>query len=562
MAKSINFKAFKGYPFTIKATGKGYFDFSNSYFKNQNSDLNLDSEIKPYSLNDYGSVKFVEPSQSAATIISEASMTPNCMSLNENRSVMLPFRGEKYYDVGYKEPLYINNGCIISDNNIVTGFSETNKISIDKTFPSNVTTASILTKANFFNKDSHNCLFGRNNRSGISIIVRNFDSKFIFACWTNVWHWNSETPVIELNKDYWFKVVWDGTNLTGYMLADDLYTKDTLPELDSWTQCWQNQVNIFNDAKFDIGYAYYSTSEYLKGSLDLGNTEIMVNDDLFWNMNSSKLESTDCYGNLYDYIDTGAEKTLGCWFAERNSDKERFLLLTDKAKLSIGGYTTRWLADKTIPAHDVYDYSETVVQGGVNKSYTLNGGTLADKKDAVTNFGSASNYVSLDCAFPENAGLWEFVTHVKFVGSVGDSRFLVSDQTNSSGHFGIALGTNSSGYVWVFLSSTGDNYNITSATTGSTHFEADKDYWVKLQFTGTQYSVYVSTTPNFIETPEITIESTEHVFTNGADMVIGIHGDVTSPTNMVQYLRDTYLKTNGNKMLWKLQYSVPHWSKK
>ena len=53
MTKQINFEAFKGFPFTVKVIGKGYFDFTNSYFKSQDSVINLTSDLKPYVLEYY-----------------------------------------------------------------------------------------------------------------------------------------------------------------------------------------------------------------------------------------------------------------------------------------------------------------------------------------------------------------------------------------------------------------------------------------------------------------------------------------------------------------------------
>ena len=462
MTKQINFEAFKGFPFTVKAIGKGYFDFTNSYLKSQDSVINLTSDLKPYVLDSYGKVEYFAPAESSATIDSYASMTPNYKKLSENKSVMLPFRSEVYEKVGYTIPGYINSGCTISDDNIATGFSTSNKIALDETFPSEISTLELIIKAQFNPSSGHSVLFGKEGSPESTITVRD-SGGFKFNSYYGSWQTTS-SPDIELNKWYWFKVIWNGTNLIGYLLEDNSYNLETLPETTSWIECWKYNTNIFLNNKFNFGYNSQASDEYCKGSIDLANTKIIVNDKVFWDINSVVIKHQNCFGNLYNYVDNGSEKTLGCWFAENQETFDKFFILTDLEKLSMEGFTTRWLKNITIPEHDVYDYSETVVPDGQYKSYTANGGVTVDSDLVATNFGSWENYLSMDCRLPENSMNWEFVMKVNSDYYSNYTRFLVSDPVDGSGHFGIALGCNDSSQIQIFLSSDGSGYNITFAT--------------------------------------------------------------------------------------------------
>ena len=556
MTKQINFEAFKGFPFTVKATGKGYFDFTNSYFRSQDSIINLTSDLKPYVLDNYGKVEYMGPVESSATIDSYASMTPNYKELSKNKSVMLPFRSEMYENVGYTVPNYTNQGCTVSDDNIATGFSTSNKIALNEAFPSEISTLELIIKAQFNSSSGHSTLFGKEGSPETTIAIQD-SGEFKFNLYCRSWQTTS-SPNIELNKWYWFKVIWNGTNLIGYLLEDNSYNLETLPETTSWIECWKYDTNIFLNSKFNFGYNPGTTGEYCKGSIDLANTKIVVNDKVFWDINSVVIKHQNFFGNLYNYVDNGSEKTLGCWFAENQKTFEKFLILTDLEKLSMEGFTTRWLKNITIPEHDVYDYSETVIPGGQYKSYTANGKVTVDSNLMVTNFGSRQNYLSMDCRLPENSMNWEFVMKVNSDSYSSSTRFLVSDPVNSSGHLGISLECTSSSQIHLFLSSDGSNYNIYAP--GRKQLQVNKDYWIKLAFNGSRYVVSISEDgQNFIN--DITVESSTPVFSPEGPLEIGVHGSACLSTNAKVYLKDTYLKVDDN-MFWKVGYKIPVWTKK
>ena len=555
MTKQTNFEAFKGFPFTVKATGKGYFDFTNSYFRSQDSIINLTSELKPYVLDSYGKVEYAAPVESSATIDSYASMTPNYKELSKNKSVMLPFRSEVYENVGYTVPNYTNSGCTISDDNIATGFSTSNKIALNEAFPSEISTLELIIKAQLNSSSGHSTLFGKDGSPESTIAVQT-SGGFKFNSYYRSWQTTS-SPNIELNKWYWFKVIWNGTNLIGYLLEDNSYNLETLPETTSWIECWKYDTNIFLNSKFNFGYNSQTLSEYCRGSIDLANTKIVVNDKVFWDINSVAIKHQNFFGNLYNYVDNGSEKTLGCWFAEKQGTFEKFLILTDLERLSMEGFTTRWLKNITIPAHDVYDYSETVIPGGQYKSYTANGKVTVDSDLVATNFGSTSNYLSMDCRLPENSMNWEFVIKVNSDSYSSTTTFLASDTINSAGHLGISLECTSRSQIQLFLSSDGSNYDITP---GRKQLQVNKDYWIKLAFNGSRYVVSISEDgQNFID--DITIVSSTPVFSPESPLEIGVHGSGCLSTNAKVYLKDTYLKVD-NEMFWRIGYKIPVWTKK
>ena len=163
----------------------------------------------------------------------------------------------------------------------------------------------------------------------------------------------------------------------------------------------------------------------------------------------------------------------------------------------------------------------------------------------------------MDCRLPENSMNWEFVIKVNSDYYSSSTRFLAS---NPKAPIGIALGCNRSSQVWVFLSSSGESYDIASGTSGTKQLKVNKDYWIKLAFNGSRYVVSISEDGQNFE-DDITIESSTPVFSPDTHLEIGVHDGNYLATNAKVYLKDTYLKVD-DKMFWKIGYKIPIWTKK
>ena len=115
-------------------------------------------------------------------------------------------------------------------------------------------------------------------------------------------------------------------------------------------------------------------------------------------------------------------------------------------------------------------------------------GELTNEKGVISGF-SASNYASMDTytSFNNSVGSYNWEMVYKFYMNELPLEGTVSSLIGGNGSTYIMdLLVESSGKLRMALSSNGSAYDIFEGTS-SFVIEPGKDYWVKLQFTGTQY---------------------------------------------------------------------------
>lgn len=461
---------YSNYPFIVKAKARGYYDYHSTQTINDSGDVNVNL-TKFEGL----STSFNETDGYPLTISTKAHVLPNWNYINDTENVFMPL-WRNYSDIGNLITNYylINSGCTIDENGICSGFnSSENKVTINKTFPSTMSSMNLTTKAQFTENSSHSTLFGRSSNGDGTIIIRN-NSGFKFGYYNDGWIWESSAPGVELNKWYWFKVTWDGTNLTGYMLEDNSYTLDTLPEIASWTQCWQSTKNMFPGNSFDIGYNKNSSGEYCKGSIDLANTKITVNDELFFAYNQQTLIMNNLNGCLYNYSDTGAADTLNMFSVEKEGN-DTSIILTKEESPVIDGSVVTFLNTITIPEHKVYNYSEVEFYKPFDVSLIGSDATYDTSTYQFVGSKSSESYLQLNYGLTSSDSL-SLILCVKF-NDTSSSSAVIGSKPNQ-GWIGLKDGK-LGGY---FSSSFSSDFTL----------EADTFYFIKVEETSSAVNIYVA----------------------------------------------------------------------
>ena len=177
---------------------------------------------------------------------------------------------------------------------------------------------------------------------------------------------------------------------------------------------------------------------------------------------------------------------------------------------------------------------------------TVTGLIMVGLARELTNI-SSSSYIKLPNPFMPSDKTWEIVWRMKtstldtqqyFYGSSTDYQRTVGGELNSSNKF-------CSG-----ISSNGTSWNI-GWLTGTTTWEADTWYWVKISFTGTLYKLELST-DGVNWNLEDSIESSTSIYQDSSKsyMFLGTMGNKSSYWKGRIDLKESYIKVD-NKIWWR-----------
>ena len=237
----------------------------------------------------------------------------------------------------------INLGCTITDG-VVTGFDRSSSskyrgILLKDSFPSSMSQFKIIIKAKMAsNQGGHAVLFATSDSPERYIGIR---SSTNFALYDSGWTQGSTT----ITKDvwYWYCATFNGTTTTGYILEDNGYTLETLPELSQWSQQWSKTSNIWASNQFLFGVNPFSNGEVLSPSsqLDLSSTLIEVNNETFYSWELSSPTVTTAVGILKNTLSDVATQTDYNLYYDGN-----YVLNTSTQSDHFGGVVT-------VPAHTV-----------------------------------------------------------------------------------------------------------------------------------------------------------------------------------------------------------------
>jgi len=177
------------------------------------------------------------------------------------------------------------------------------------------------------------------------------------------------------------------------------------------------------------------------------------------------------------------------------------------------------------------------------KSYINTVGSLVNTDGVLSGF-SASSYATLSNAFSPNSDTWEIVLKIK-TGSNYSSTNCITRISNSLSSLAIDLSINTSKQARLSLSSNGSSWNI-SQTTSTFTFANNTDYFLKLNFTGSQYVLsYSLDGESYIDI--ITVTSSVAVYAS-QKVYIGCVGYASTESfSGTINLNESYININGER---------------
>ena len=171
--------------------------------------------------------------------------------------------------------------------------------------------------------------------------------------------------------------------------------------------------------------------------------------------------------------------------------------------------------------------------------------TFDAEKKVVKNF-SSSNYIQLQTPFNPENNTWEIVLKVKTPNVISRVNYLLGG-INSFYNTGVAVELNSSGHFGAGFSSNGSSWDI-SWLSSPTTVSSNTIYWVKVEYTGTQYILYLST--NGVDyTIEAYVDNTTSIYTSNELLETGSTAKASNYWLGEVYFDGCYIKVN-NEIWW------------
>lgn len=355
MSTSVTKNVYNNKPISIKVQAKGYWDKSTTFVPTRENN-SIFVEQDKY---DNAKISFIEPNKAAGIVSATGDALPNYWDFKDKEVCLMPIRERNYKEIlENKKSLNSeieNIGISITEEGISSGYSSSNYLVLPTSFPTSIESYSLTFRAMVQTLDRHCILLAKASSGGSQFSIRNNSGGYM-SVYTNSSWTTGKTP-IQTGVYYWYKFNFDGTNLTAYLLEDNGYTIDTLPELGSWSLEFSSNVNPLSNNIYRIGQNYNATSEYFNGEIDLLNSRIIVNGEDFIEL--FKFNKKDLPGCLFNYSDNGSATTLDAWYIVNNSDFSTKLILTKDDNVSIDGCLSQWVGSINLPQHDTYSYSET-----------------------------------------------------------------------------------------------------------------------------------------------------------------------------------------------------------
>ena len=200
---------------------------------------------------------------------------------------------------------------------VYSGFSSSKSIVLAQDFPQ-VNSCDIIVRATSNDVSSTGVLLAKYQGSEQYFSVRGATQKPAYY----VGGWTDGVTPIETKKTYWYRVISSaGSAFKYYIIPDNEYTIDTLPDISAWTYQCEISTNIFSNSKFAIGYNSSASSEYWKGTIS--KVYITINGSLFFDSDTA-VEGTDFVNNgctiakntvgpVYPSLSLGTLKTYQSW---------------------------------------------------------------------------------------------------------------------------------------------------------------------------------------------------------------------------------------------------------
>jgi hypothetical protein len=308
-----------------------------------------------------------------------------------------------------------------------------------------------------------------------------------------------------------------------------------------------------NYGESDLTYETILVDEVKDGYIQVGSPKFTEKHNIYNMTKANYVTSPSSYtSNYFDLIQ-------GAVFMGQATEQELWFSSIDRPigliNNKYGIYQSGWIQGSTIFTAGRYWFRAIYDNGKVNLYYIKDAeinntycvGTPQVDGDFVFLGAQDSHYLYTN--FQPGKGLtWEIMFKVKTPEKFTSQSYIYGNRSTNRATPQIC--TNTSGNLLIYLASGTGSWNIANGKASTTALLPSTDYYIRTQFTGTQYLVDVKTTEENAEWVNyITISSSTSIYSSAANqLAIGMDSG-NSPWLGQIYLKESYIIIN-NDMYW------------
>ena len=475
-------QVYKDLPFSYTITKEGYWD--KMVTKSISSNTTETVTLEPYD--------GVTITYNGGRIVVSSGSLPDGTDFNGFTGVTETY-GYKYLytGVGYANYSTVGSPVVDKFSGTVAGFASVSYVTSPSALPTS-TYFDMIQKIKFNGGTDEQCVWFTTKDRPIS-----FESGKL-SIYQSGWH---QGTTVYTAGVYWIRAIYDNGTLKLYALADNNYTLDTLPEIDSWTlevtlesclDAWSGQTLMLSR----------NNGTYWKSEMYLSGTKVSTDSEVIWVVEGE-------YGEILPGVMAESEGSVRTTYKAMYKPDDIALYFHNT---TVSGRI--WLGEITILPNLLGKYPKANFEQVGDVTYT----------DKVASGFNASSYLTAEIATKTSIGSYTFITKVTVA---------TSPQTQA----GVGNSENDKGYVRIFHSSTLGIWDG-SANQGTFAVTAGNVYWVALHYNGENTVQYVlednsytlDTLPEFTTwTSNVTVEGSFMSDIFGNKMYIGRHvNDSTS----------------------------------
>ena len=234
-------------------------------------------------------------------------VTPDDTEITTNKYVLAPYGQDYLIMDNPQEDNFIKVGNVqVGNDGIVNGFGPANSLQLPQVFNPGDNSWEIVLKIKF---GSRRCYFFGNTNGTYGIVLGKQNGKLEVSLSSNNSNWNITGDItdvaLEDNTEYYIKLSY---NLTSYQAE---------APIDGIT--WQTSTIATSSEKiyqsiFYLGSCWDKSTAYFDGSIDLSESYIKINNEIWWQPTWNKLSDNYSVGGSV-YVNNNIANNLTTWLA-------------------------------------------------------------------------------------------------------------------------------------------------------------------------------------------------------------------------------------------------------
>ena len=465
-------QVYKDLPFSYKITKEGYWD--KMVTKSISSNTTETVTLEPYD--------GVTITYNGGRIVVSSGSLPDGTNFNGFTGVTETY-GNKYLytGVGYANYATVGSPVVDKFSGTVAGFASVSYVTSPSALPTS-TYFDMIQKVKFNGGTDEQCVWFTTKDRPIS-----FESAKL-GVYQSGWHQGTNTYAAGV---YWIRAIYDNGTLKLYALADNNYTLDTLPAIDSWTlevtlesclDAWSGQTLMLSR----------NNGTYWKSEMYLSGTKVSTDSEVIWTAEGE-------YGEILQGVMVDNEGSI------QTTYKTMYAVNSENIALYFNNSTTDnmiWLGTVAVPANLLGKYQRVNFDQVGDVTYTDNTVSLGRSSSLIAN----KNTPTINEFFPVTIDLTMKITP----SDISGYNILYRDSAEEKG-VGFYNGA----------------FRITGGTQGSAVLENSKTYWVR--FTQTPETSSFTFTGHYMEDdgtytidtlPEVTDSSWTQGFSVSSQLIV------------------------------------------